>query len=278
MSKTPVSSSSANPGSNSSLETPRTSVSAESPRSQRYDISWEDLLKVNINTYTVFKKVLLRTLTWDGASGYPLNRHHLDDDVPVMVYNGKTYYLRPDNTVLIHDAPPSQKEANTFYKQFHFGEERPTPFISTDHATQGNGDFFLPLGSLVEAANDGGEKRLTNYCWALNISTDPVSVWLVYEYVTTDFLGDEITVQLSDIYLNQGNEWKEFPYTFDRLPPAQAYLGLDSAWDVLKVFDDVEKDWQPQNAQAAKLDSPERRYNLGPTLRAYALELPPKSP
>ncbi|KAL8975090.1 MAG: hypothetical protein Q9197_000669 [Variospora fuerteventurae] len=234
----------------------------------------------NIATPTMFKEELLRTLPWDDLAGYPLSRYRLHDDIPVLEYNHATYYLRPDDAVLDHEPPPKEQAADTFYNQLlynqRFGpdkEARPWPFT---YANRVSGDFFLPLGSLVEIASDGNNKRLTNYCWALNISTDPVSLWLVFDYVKTNFLGDDTNVQLSQIYLNQGNESRGFPYTFDEVPQAQqGYLGLGSAWDVLKVFDDVSRDWQPTNAKAAKLDGAER-WELGPSLRAYALQMPPE--
>ncbi|KAL9014042.1 MAG: hypothetical protein Q9173_001292 [Seirophora scorigena] len=264
---------------NKSLETAPTSLSGDTPKSQPNDAPWKALLKVDIRTPAVFKNVLLRTLPWDGVSDYPLNRHHLDDDVPVMVHGSKTYYLRPDYTVLMHDAPPPYRGADTWFVQLFYDQrlraneqERPSPFC---HANRVGGDFFLPLGSFIEAANEEGEKRLTNYCWALNVSTDPVSLWLVFDYVMVTPGGDHATIKLSQVYLNERNEYDHYGYAFEKVPQAHGYLGLGGAWDVLKVFDDVDEDWQPENAIAAKLDDAGRRWELGSTMRAYALDKPP---
>ncbi|KAI4184063.1 MAG: hypothetical protein LQ346_006181 [Caloplaca aetnensis] len=267
--------------SNKSFETPPTSISGDSPKFQRNDAHRKALLKVDISTPAVFKDVLLRTLPWDGLSAYPLNRHHLNDDVPVMVHNGRTYYLRPGYAVLMHDTPSGHKGASTWFTQLFYNqrlrlneEERPLPFCYANGAT--SGDFFLPLGSLIEEAADSkGEKRATNYCWALNISTDPASLWLVFDYVMVSPSGHDTTIELSQIYLNEYNELTNYAYAFEEAPQAHGYLGLGSAWDVAKVFDDIDKDWQPAGAKAAKLDGPERRWKLGSTMRAYPLEKPP---
>ncbi|KAL8900521.1 MAG: hypothetical protein Q9207_005657 [Kuettlingeria erythrocarpa] len=267
--------------SNKSWETTSTSISGDSPTSQPDDAHRQALLKVDIRTPAVFKNVLLRSLPWDGLSGYPLNRHHLKDDVPVMVHNGRTYSLRPGHAVLMHHTPPGQKGADTWFTQLFYNqrlrpneEEPPSPFCYANRAP--SGDFFLPLGSLIEAAADNkGEKRATNYCWALNISTDPASLWLVFDYVLDSYRGHDTTVDLSQIYLNEYNELTNYAYAFEEVPQGHGYLGLGSAWDVAKVFDDIGKDWQPAAAKAAKLDGPERRWKLGSTMRAYPLEEPP---
>ncbi|KAL8900917.1 MAG: hypothetical protein Q9207_005450 [Kuettlingeria erythrocarpa] len=254
-----------------SFETPPTSVCETSPRSRQSEWAWEHLLEA-ITTPTLFKDVLLRTLPWDGLAGYALRQHQLNDDIPVMVHDHTIYYLRPDIGALDHDPPAGKKEANTFYNQLFSrpdGQKSPWPFVYANST----GDFFLPLGSLVEApsAESGPEERLTNYVWALNISTDPVSLWLVFEYVTATPDGRDAHVDLRNVYWNQANELDELPYTYDEAP-LEGYLKLGGAWDVLKVFDDVERDWQPENP--AKLVGDER-WELGPSLRAYALKMPP---
>ncbi|KAL8900520.1 MAG: hypothetical protein Q9207_005656 [Kuettlingeria erythrocarpa] len=259
-----------------SADTSLSSLLDRLTQSQPGDGCWKELLKVDIRTRAAFKEVLLRTLACEGVSGYPLGCHQLDGDVPVMVHNGRIYYLRPDDGVLLHDVPELPQEmADTVFKQLHFGSPHPKTFSSTEH---GNGDFFLPLGSLVEeaTADNGGKKRLTNYCWALNISTDPVSLWLVFDYVKTDPEEDDSTVNLSQIYLNECNEVHAFSYAFEQVPQGHVYLGLDRAWDVLKVFDDVDTDWQPKYAKDAQLEGAKRSWELGSTMKAYALEKPPQ--
>ncbi|KAL8906334.1 MAG: hypothetical protein Q9207_002109 [Kuettlingeria erythrocarpa] len=256
-----------------------TSTDSESKSSSKLEAARKKLLKVDIRTPAVSKQVLLRSLPWDGVSGYPLNRHHLDDAVPVMVHSGKTYYLRPGHAVLMHHTPPGQKGADTWYTQLFYNqrlgpndEERPSPFC---HAKRVSGDHFLPLGGFIERANDKGEKRSINYFWALNISTDPVSLWLVFDYVMDSYRGHDTTIELSQIYLNEYNVETNYGYAYEKEP--QGYLGLGGAWDVLKVFDDVDKDWQPENPRVAQLEGA-ARWHLGSTMRAYPLDRPAQSP
>lgn len=58
----------------------------------------------------------------------------------------------------------------------------------------------MPLGWLVESGIEQGHKfkRITNYVVLLNISTDPISLWLAYDYYPTVDGDMMTTVQLSD--------------------------------------------------------------------------------
>lgn len=60
--------------------------------------------------------------------------------------------------------------------------------------------IFVPLGWLVESGIEQGHKfkRITNYVVLLNISTDPISLWLAYDYYPTVDGDLMATVQLSD--------------------------------------------------------------------------------
>ncbi|KAL8832114.1 MAG: hypothetical protein Q9170_005011 [Blastenia crenularia] len=266
---------------NSSFETSTTSPQQlPQPGSHQSDESWKELLLVKITTPTLFKDVLLRTLPWDGLAAYPINQHQLEDDIPVVTDGCKTYCLRPDLTALVHEPPPGVREPDTWYNQL-FTRPNPhvqgpsTPFIYAHHA----GDFFHPLGNLVECTcTDAGlyQERLTNYIWALNISTDPVSLWLVFDYVRYDTDGEPSQVELCKVYWNQHNEfhYHEAPYTYDNAS-LEGYLHPGGAWDAFKVFDDVDRDWQPEQVKRLDGESAER-WLLGPSLRAYALHMPPK--
>ncbi|KAL8829938.1 MAG: hypothetical protein Q9170_005959 [Blastenia crenularia] len=254
------------------FEAPTTSLSPKSSRPHHSDDSWKELLE-EITTPILFKDVLLRTLPWDGLAAYPLNRHQLKEDIPVMVYHDTTYYLRPNYAALLHEPPSGVREPSTWYSQLFSRpdeQEPPEPFFYANPT----GDFFLPIGYLVERICTDAKRqdRLTNYVWALNISTDPVSLWLVFDYETCDADGEASNVELSNIYRNRHNEVHEYLYTYDDAP-LEGYLHLGGAWDVLKVFEDVERDWEPE--QVKELDGVERRL-LGPSLRAYALHMPPE--
>ena len=58
-----------------------------------------------------------------------------------------------------------------------------TAWVGEDNAAA---DVFLALGWLVKHIKDRG-RRVTRYVCALNLSTDPVSMWLIYDYRQPDF-------------------------------------------------------------------------------------------
>lgn len=225
-----------------------------------------------------FKKLLLKTLPLDGVAGFVPRCYKSKADIPVMVYKNKTYYLRPNNHVLCHDPPDIGDEANTSYDQLHYDGQEPTTSTFKSDFTQpgkGSGDFFLPLGHLVEPARDvGGEIRVTNFIWALNISTKPPSLWLIFDYLTFTDVDDQVP-DLSQIYWNTRNVSHQVPYMYERCTSPEGYLEIGEAWDVLKVFDDVGAEWLPDKPGAPKLDEVARRWELGPTMRAYATIQPP---
>lgn len=60
--------------------------------------------------------------------------------------------------------------------------------------------MFLPLGCLVENGTKPGYEfeRVTNYVAMLNTSTDPISLWLAYDYYPTVDIEEMRIVQLCD--------------------------------------------------------------------------------
>ena len=64
-----------------------------------------------------------------------------------------------------------------------------------------NGDFFLPLGWLVET-DKNGSMFATRYVCMLNISTKPLSLWLMFDYLIKDYRKSTIISDLSRIYDN----------------------------------------------------------------------------
>ncbi|KAL8840028.1 MAG: hypothetical protein Q9170_001512 [Blastenia crenularia] len=271
----PTSPSSTSLGSTTCTDTPDTSLSENSPLSKRVKRTkpWHKYLEEMI-TPTIFKKVLLKVLPWDGAAAKPLMSYPPDVDIPVMVHKGKVYYLGVYWDVFRHDPPNSKWQADTLFEQLH--HERNGIHI--------NGDFFLSIGSLLEPADAAskGKKRLTNYVWALNISTNPVSLWLIFNYVVNNADPDEDADEdaepqcpLSDIYYNMYNELHDLPYAHYKQEDPKGYLELGSKWDMLEVFHDVEKDWIPHEPKRVELDGA-RREHLGSTMRFYSLQRPPQ--
>ncbi|KAL8840304.1 MAG: hypothetical protein Q9170_001388 [Blastenia crenularia] len=268
------------PSARSIGSTPKTSLNSDGSQqphkpSHQSDESYRELC-VEITTPTLFKTVLLSTLPWDMLATYPLERHQLTKPIPVMVHNQITYCLKPHSITLIHLPPSGVRQQYTWYRQLFSspgGQGSRSPFVYANDT----GDFFLPLGNVVEVSGVGRHERLTNYVWALNISTDPVSLWLVFDYQINMPDGGVGEVGLREIYRNRYNEDHvyEDPFTWYayNYAPSTGYLQLGGEWDVLKVFDDVDKDWQPENVKELH-DA--KKWLLGPTLRAYVLNMPPK--
>jgi len=74
------------------------------------------------------------------------------------------------------------------------------PSMNTSNPVKGIEAILLPLGWLVESGTKQGckFKRITNYTVLLNISTDPISLWLAYDYYPTIDLDMTMAVQLSN--------------------------------------------------------------------------------
>ncbi len=104
----------------------------------------------------------------------------------------------------------------------------------------------------------------------------PVSLWLVFDYVVEEPTGkDAVTFDLAQVYLDEYNVEYNYGYAYENA--SQGYLGLGSAWDVLKVFEDVDEDWQPENPRVAQLEGA-AKWLLGSTMRAYPMDKPAQSP
>ena len=93
----------------------------------------------------------------DGYEGYPS-----DYDNDLERHNNHRVYWR------LHD-----EKGNTF------AAPKSELWISP---TVGDGDVFVPLGWLVERHQGSDFHRSTLYVCCINLSTDPVSVWLIYDY------------------------------------------------------------------------------------------------
>lgn len=116
-------------------------------------------------------------------------------------------------------------------------------------------DSYLPLEYLIEPedGNEAGAGRLTNYVWALNVTTDPVSLWLVYDYVSQDDLGYDMVIDLDKIYLNPRNVRNSCPYTYEQVD--SPYFGLEEHWNMLKVLDNLD-DWALRILAHSSLNHP----------------------
>lgn len=165
-----------------------------------------------------------------------------------MIYKGKKYGIIPTILVLKHEAMEEEgPDVNGDLVQFTYQSGQ-----KFDPTNAGQGHCFLPLGYLTEFSTKEKSGRLTNYVWAINVTTDPKSLWLIYDYVTQDEMGDEMIANLSTVYMNVHNILNARKYTHQKLPSSKrppttrGYLGFEKRWDVIRVFANVDH-WQPDD-------------------------------
>lgn len=210
--------------------------------------------------------------------------------IPVIALGGRIYSLCIFSLALHHRLPKEtqQKEAGSNFRLITYEASntetasRSTVYRSPKNVeivnklkmkNAGQADIFLPLGYLIEPDHDGETGRITNYVWALNISTEPKSLWLIFDYMTGDGAGEEAQVTLDDLYSNIYNVLANVPYSdeFHYLP--DGFLELGEPWDIVQVLDDIEK-WQPDKPIELEDEDFEMRQQLGESLRAYSMNIP----
>ncbi|KAL8918611.1 MAG: hypothetical protein Q9208_007255 [Pyrenodesmia sp. 3 TL-2023] len=221
-----------------------------------------------------FKQFVIDNVERSGLIHYALNFHQLpSQDIPVVVHEGKRYSLRISTSALDHQLPDDEEnhDLDTWFRQISYQDgSNHHLYRSSEKKEKEQPDSFLPLGRLIEPheADKGG--RATNYVWAINISTDPWSLWLIYDYLSEDDLGFDCTVGLREIYSSTDNSRECRAYTDDKYE--SPFLGLKDDWDMLKVLNDVD-DWNPENPclfPGSDSRSPQQRL-LGPSLRAFTM-------
>ncbi|KAL8736590.1 MAG: hypothetical protein Q9181_002337 [Wetmoreana brouardii] len=131
----------------------------------------------------------------------------------------------------------------------------------------GRVDLFYSLGYLVEPDPLDYDGRVTNFVWAVNVSTESVSLWLIYDYVWDRAEGEAGTAHLEKIYMNRYNYNYDFPYTEEYCDLPKGFLNVGRPWHIVQVFDNID-DWQPYDPHGNKPKF-EMAKELGPTLRAY---------
>ena len=116
-------------------------------------------------------------------------------------------------------------------------------------------DIFLQLGWLVEKSKDGPE-QMTRYVVALNLSTNPFSMWLIYDYRQPDDMGHLYTAKVPavgepDLYMDpvsevaSGKEKEEVRETY------KGYLDRLEPWDLACLYQDAPRDWPKDGSSAA---------------------------
>ncbi|KAL8750948.1 MAG: hypothetical protein Q9184_006234 [Pyrenodesmia sp. 2 TL-2023] len=185
-------------------------------------------------------------------------RQSVQSEIIVFQNKTKRYTLRPSNDLLQHDDddgspghslftllwnPTSDPNATDLFEPVDepddFGHERITipvtaetqVFSMTTEATpSAHPCIFVALGWLVEEEVGQGAMRTTNWVVILNLSTDPASVWLVFDYHMEDFAEEQFrwTNQLGNYhnerFSRRGMEPKFVPKVKDDFEPYKGPL------------------------------------------------------
>ena len=137
-------------------------------------------------------------------------------------------------------------------------------------AEANEGDVFVPLGWLVER-NEGGFHRTTRYVCTLNISTKPISFWLVYDYgVLETLLATAVTpvppgprTCYHDPAADHGHADASCPKVGDQAKKckeehsshlsqtALGYLNQSGPWDIARLYSNAANEW-PTGMEKAK--------------------------
>lgn len=160
-----------------------------------------------------------------------------------------------------------------------------------------DGDVFVPLGWVVERHQGSGFHRVTRYACCINLSTDPVSLWFVYDYCLPDEMrisnveetgdkGPDPRTCYNDPDWNHSLEGSSCPatlYEADRCMTKSSsldqtmpgYLEQPHKWDIACVYQDAVNDWPSHQEQAQKNPGMELFPLVGPGPHALKLkELP----
>ncbi|KAL8736763.1 MAG: hypothetical protein Q9166_000129 [cf. Caloplaca sp. 2 TL-2023] len=174
---------------------------AEAPKASVYHSSSLEIP----TSHAGFKPFVLDHIKRSGPIYYAMDFHRLTSrDTPVMVYKGKTYSLRISTGAPAHQLPDEEEnDLETCFRQIRYESEGGQKFYVSLGTKQP--DSFLPLGYLVGPDEDNKAGRATNFVWALNITRDPVSLWLIYDYVLQDDLGLDWIGGLPQVYNNIQN-------------------------------------------------------------------------
>ncbi|MDI1493382.1 MAG: hypothetical protein OHK93_005170 [Ramalina farinacea] len=153
--------------------------------------------------------------------------------------------------------------------------------------TKDASDIFLALGWLVEQVG-ARSRQVTRYVCALNLSTNPVSFWLVYDYIHED---NDDCLHLLDTpnVKEQGASSDCDDSDSDSIsaggqPPEkrlneqkQGFMSQPEPWAIACLYKDAFQDW-PQDSASLKLQSaPTSLMICGhpqPDLRATRIEPP----
>ncbi|KAL8901820.1 MAG: hypothetical protein Q9207_005012 [Kuettlingeria erythrocarpa] len=189
-----------------------------------------------------------------------------DEEVYLCSVNDTYFTIQISDLVLEHQGRINAHD-DSCYIQIRFGGKSApqlhgycSRFNKTAMATTTEADFFLPLGWLVEHGKDGMYCP-TRYVCLLNISTQPMSIWLMYDYVDCDLEIQNTTAVYDDSIIGEAAS---------ELTKAESLLGGS---DIMLLYRDI-TDWVPNATTYGTVDVTEKRL-LGPSTRAFTCT-PPK--
>lgn len=154
------------------------------------------------------------------------------------------------------------------------GNERESSFWV---ANADEGDVFLPLGWLVER-NESGFHRTTRFVGALNLSTTPISFWLIFRYHAINAIWSSPSVDIASpatTYRHpkldhahagascpkseDGAEECQTTHSSDLDQTASGYMNQPQAWDLACIYKDAVNEW-PTSLEDAKRHTATPRF------------------
>ncbi|KAI4193050.1 MAG: hypothetical protein LQ346_004016 [Caloplaca aetnensis] len=197
---------------------------------------------------------------------------HERENFAVLGSGANKFYLAPWTLALLHHRPQGllQSKADTdpslrqlYYRPFEGSDEVPFEPIN------GTPSSFLPLGYLVLADVHGEPGRLTQYAWALNLSSKPIALWLLFDYMSVDFEGNECAIDLHDIYADESWGGIQGMTHKGEQPAGQngSIRNMLGHYDSIKVLDNIDG-WHIDKVVEQPSGSTKPQI-LGQSLRAY---------
>ncbi|KAL8828633.1 MAG: hypothetical protein Q9170_006521 [Blastenia crenularia] len=134
-----------------------------------------------------FKKCILDNLNQENELFAHLYRDRGLDKIVLGAVGGTIFTIQTTDFLLEHPKRYVDDNDSCYIQIEHRTTTATTPRVQLfrQDPNASDGDFFLPLGWLVESAADGC-RCPTRYVCLLNISSQPMSVWLMYDYVVPD--------------------------------------------------------------------------------------------
>ncbi|KAL9030709.1 MAG: hypothetical protein Q9196_001207 [Gyalolechia fulgens] len=202
-----------------------------------------------------------------------------DEHVYLCSADDTHFTIQPCELVLEHPGTVDAQD-DSCYIQIRSRDKSTSPFHGfcsplrkNAKAKDTEADFFLPLGWLVEHGKDGLYCP-TRYVCLLNISTQPMSIWLVYDYVVRNEIDYD-----SDDESDSEIERRDTYAVYNDSVTGNGALELKKAVELLRgndlilLYRDITS-WAPNPTTCGSAEITEKHL-LGPWTRAFTCA-PPK--